>query len=62
MIHFTKIDYFKSGTDKQKQAYRILSENQILEKLKSFDPLLTGTISINIYILHPRPEHHLLLC
>jgi Domain of unknown function (DUF4269) len=48
MIDFTKIDYLKSGTDKQKQAYRILSENLILEKLKSFDPLLTGTIPINI--------------
>ena len=50
MINFTKIDYLKSGTDKQKRAYRALTENQILEKLKPFDPLLTGTIPLNIDI------------
>ena len=50
MTDFTKIDYLKSGTDKQKRAFRVLTENQILEKLKSFDPLLTGTIPLNIDI------------
>lgn len=50
MIDFTKIDYLKSGTDKQKRAYQVLTNNRILEKLESFEPLLTGTIPINIDI------------
>lgn len=39
-----------SGNDKQRKAYAALSENRVLEKLATFDPILTGTIPINIDI------------
>lgn len=50
MIDFTKLDYLISGSDKQKRAHRVLTDNQVLEKLKHYNPILTGTIPINIDI------------
>ena len=50
MIDFTKPEYLTSGTDKQKRVYTVLTENRTFEKLKPFDPILTGTIPINIDI------------
>lgn len=50
MIDFTKLDYLISGSDKQKRAHRVLTDNQVLEKLKQYDPILTGTIPISIDI------------
>lgn len=50
MIDFLKIDYLKNGNERQKAAYQCLTRNQIFEKLKDFDPILTGTIPINIDI------------
>ncbi|WP_306354273.1 DUF4269 domain-containing protein [Flavobacterium sp. '19STA2R22 D10 B1'] len=49
-IDFTKIGYLNTGNEKQKKAYRLLQKNQILSKLSSFDPVLVGTIPINIDI------------
>jgi hypothetical protein len=48
MIDFTTLDYLTSGNDKQKRVYSVLSENRVLDKLSAFDPILTGTIPINI--------------
>lgn len=50
MIDFTTLDYLQSGNEKQKRVYTILTTNRVLEKLKSFDPILTGTIPISIDI------------
>lgn len=50
MINFTTLDYLTSGNEKQKRVYTVLTKNRVLDKLKSFDPILTGTIPINIDI------------
>ncbi|KAF2332006.1 DUF4269 domain-containing protein [Flavobacterium daemonense] len=50
MIDFTTIDYLKSGNEKQILAYETLTKNKVLEILSEFDPILVGTIPINIDI------------
>lgn len=50
MIDFSSITYLKSGNPKQILAYKILTENKILEVLSNFDPILVGTIPISIDI------------
>ena len=50
MIDFLNINYLQVGNERQKSAYTSLSKHQIFEKLKDFDPILTGTIPINIDI------------
>lgn len=50
MIDFTNIDYLKTGNPKQIQAYEILIHNKVLKILSEFDPILVGTIPINIDI------------
>lgn len=47
---FKNIDYLSVGNEKQKEAYEVLTKNKILTSLKEFDPLLIGTIPINIDI------------
>ncbi|WP_194778535.1 DUF4269 domain-containing protein, partial [Pararhodonellum marinum] len=44
------IEYLQNGNKKQRQVYSILTNNQVLSKLKKFDPILVGTIPINIDI------------
>lgn len=50
MINFRNIDYLKAGNTKQKLAYNVLTKNKILDILRSYSPILTGTIPINIDI------------
>ena len=50
MVDFLKIDYLKVGNERQKAAYQLLIHYQIFKKLQDFDPILTGTIPINIDI------------
>lgn len=50
MTDFTKIEYLKNGNQKQVLAYKILSEYKILANIAEFDPILVGTIPINIDI------------
>lgn len=50
MVNFLDINYLKSGNEKQQKAYQILVNNQVLEKLANFTPILVGTIPINIDI------------
>lgn len=50
MIDFEKIDYLKDGSERQKSAYQNLTKYRILEKLADFNPILAGTIPINIDI------------
>lgn len=49
-INFDNIDYLRGGSNRQQQAYFKLINNQILSKLKLYDPILVGTIPINIDI------------
>ncbi len=49
-LDFDNIEYLKFGTERQRQAYTVLNDNEILSKLKSFAPLLVGTVPINIDI------------
>jgi len=50
MINFLDTAYLKSGNEKQIKAYRVLTENDIIEKLAKYNPILVGTIPINIDI------------
>lgn len=47
---FTSIDYLKTGNERQKNSYKLLVEYKILTFLQKFDPILVGTIPINIDI------------
>lgn len=49
-INFEDISYLKAGNDKQRRAYEILKKYRVLDLLEKFDPILTGTIPINIDI------------
>jgi hypothetical protein len=49
-IMFEGLEYLKSGTARQRLAFALLSENEIFTKLEGFDPILTGTVPINIDI------------
>lgn len=48
--HFDTIAYLKDGTLRQKQAYSVLLQYQILESLAEYTPILAGTIPLNIDI------------
>lgn len=48
--HFLDIHYLQSGNEKQKRAYSVLMNHRVLEILAGFDPILVGTIPINIDI------------
>ena len=50
MIDFSNIEYLKTGNPKQIRAYETLKQNKVLETLSEFDPILAGTIPINIDI------------
>lgn len=50
MTDFTKIEYLKNGNQKQVLAYKILTENKVLANIAEFEPILAGTIPINIDI------------
>ncbi|MGS0523868.1 DUF4269 domain-containing protein [Zobellia nedashkovskayae] len=45
---FKNIAYLKSGNERQKLAYAEIKAIEILEKLKEYTPILTGTIPIGI--------------
>ncbi|HEU0125115.1 DUF4269 domain-containing protein [Flavobacterium sp.] len=50
MTDFKNISYLKTGNQKQQLVFEILTKNKILENLTDFDPILVGTIPINIDI------------
>jgi len=50
MTDFTSIEYLKTGNQKQVHAFEVLSQNKVLINLAQFDPILVGTIPINIDI------------
>ncbi|CAN5526464.1 DUF4269 domain-containing protein [soil metagenome] len=49
-MNFDTIEYLKEGTIRQREAYGVLTEHQVLAKLEAFSPILVGTIPINIDI------------
>lgn len=50
MIDFRRIEFLSSGNPKQRRAFEVLTQNSVLEKLAAFDPVLAGTIPIEIDI------------
>lgn len=48
MHRFDDIAYLQQGSDKQRRVWELLTRHRIFEKLSTFDPLLTGTIPIEI--------------
>lgn len=50
MINFQDIIYLSKGNNRQKSAYQTLLKHGVFEKMKAFDPILTGTIPIDIDI------------
>ncbi|GAB4039375.1 DUF4269 domain-containing protein [Spirosoma jeollabukense] len=49
-MNFDTIDYLNSGTPRQREVHRVLTEHQVLAKLDAFSPILVGTLPINIDI------------
>lgn len=49
-INFEDISYLITGNDKQRRVYETLTKYRVLDLLEKFDPILTGTIPINIDI------------
>jgi hypothetical protein len=49
-MDFTNIAYLKNGNSRQKAAYTVLTDGKIMDKLEEFDPILVGTIPIEIDI------------
>src|SRR5688500_9963097 len=47
-INFETIDYLKNGNERQQGAYQVLIRHSVLENLQTFDPILIGTIPLNI--------------
>ena len=48
MTSFDTIDYLKAGNEKQRRAHVVLTSNSVLEMLQPFQPLLVGTVPINV--------------
>jgi hypothetical protein len=48
MIDFTSIEYLRTGNERQKKAYAVLTEGKIFDDLRKYNPILTGTIPIEI--------------
>lgn len=49
-MNFETIEYLKIGTPKQVKAYALLAKYQLMATLAKYEPLLVGTIPINIDI------------
>jgi len=49
-MNFDNLEYLQHGNKRQQDAYAVLTNSQIFSKLKQFDPILVGTIPINIDI------------
>src|SRR5690606_9681203 len=50
MKKFDTIAYLQKGSAVQQQAFRVLQDYQIMEKLGKFQPLLIGTVPIDIAV------------
>lgn len=50
MNKFDTIEYLKAGNPVQHKAWKVLCEHRVMELLEPFDPVLTGTIPLEIDI------------
>lgn len=50
LMNFLTLEYLKSGNPKQRKAYQLLLQNKIFYKLRAFNPILVGTIPLEIDI------------
>lgn len=50
MVDFRNIGYLRQGNARQQQAYALLTEHAVMETLKAFDPILVGSIPLNVGI------------
>ncbi|SFA85424.1 protein of unknown function [Bacillus sp. cl95] len=50
-IDFEYIDYLAQGNSRQVEVYQLLIKMNVMEILRDFDPILVGTIPIDIDIL-----------
>ncbi len=48
MHDFTKIEYLKKGTPRQKKVFQILDHINILDMLKAYDSILVGSLPLNL--------------
>lgn len=48
MVDWRNISYLEHGTPRQRLAYSCLTDLNIFEKLKDFDPILVSTVCIDI--------------
>lgn len=48
--NWRNIDYLKSGDTTQQKLYESIQSAAVLDKLKAFDPIITGTYPIGIYL------------
>jgi len=48
MTVFNTIDYLQHGNARQREAYKVLCDNNIITNLEGYTPFLAGTIPINI--------------
>lgn len=49
-MNFLKLDYLVQGNDRQQRAYRVMQELQVMQRLAEYQPVLAGTIPLNIDI------------
>ena len=49
-MDFLNTDYLKNGTDRQQRAFNSLAQHNVMTLLQAFQPILAGTIPINIDI------------
>ena len=49
-VGFLNLEYLRQGTAKQRQAASVIDELELWEHLKSYSPILVGTIPIGIDI------------
>lgn len=49
-MDFENIDYLKTGNERQKKVFEVLTQNNIMPLLQEFDPILVGTFPIHIDI------------
>ena len=47
---FDNIDYLKNGNPRQQKAYKLLAGNEVMLKLAEYDPILVGTVPLEIDI------------
>ncbi|MED4780827.1 DUF4269 domain-containing protein [Brevibacillus choshinensis] len=48
MTNWRDLSYLLTGTSRQQAAWKAISQNNVIETLQAYDPVLAGTIPLNI--------------